>query len=188
MTTDISIASNALVLIGEDAIQSLDSDVAASNLYSRAYQGLLADHPWSFAMKEETLSRNSASPDQLTGYQYSYNLPSDLIRIWKLMPFGDYELVGNGLNSNDSSVRLRYVYKTSETNLPPSFIEALEYKLASEFAMSVTEDLSRAQWANQKYMAARSKARFIDSQGSPQVGIQHSPLSGSAMGGGRGYI
>lgn len=177
MATDVSMASNALVLIGENPIQALSDNPAAENLYSRAYETLLADHPWSFAMKEQTLSRNSAAPDSLTGYQYTFNLPADLIRIWKLMPFGNYELVGNGLNSNETSVRLRYVYRANESDLPAYFVEAMEYKLAMDFSMSVSEDVNRAQWAQGKYNAARSKARFLDSQGSPQVGIQHRPLN-----------
>ena len=139
-------ASNALILIGENSIQSLDDNAAASNLYDRAYESLLADHPWSFALKEQALSRNSVGPNSLTGFQYSYNLPSDLIRIWFVLPQSNYEVVGNGLNSNESSLRIRYVYRVPESNLPAHFVEAMEYKLAMDFAISVTENEDRARW------------------------------------------
>lgn len=177
MATSVGMANRALILIGEEPIQSLDDDTAASNLYETIYQDALSDHPWTFAMKEQALSRNSQGPDDLTGYQYSFNLPSDLIRVDHVLPQSNYEIVGNGLNSNESELRMRYIYRVPESNLPAHFVKMLEYKLAADFAISVTENEERSAWAEQKFRAARSQARYIDSQGTPQIAIQHNPFS-----------
>lgn len=177
MATDVSMASNALLLLGEDSISSLSDNPALANLYADTYQSVLAFHPWSFALKEQRLSRNSATPDVLTNYQYSYNLPSDLIRIWEISPFSNYELIGNGLYSNETELLARYVYKVDESQLPPHFVKVMEYKLAADAAMSITEDTERLQIFEQKYMQELNKAMAIDSQSRPQVKIQHSPLT-----------
>ena len=176
MTTSIKMASNALILLGEDAIQSLDDDVAASNLYDSTYEGLLTLDPWTFATKEADLSRNTASPDDKTGYQYSFNLPSDLLRVWQMLPHCDYRIVGNEVQSNEPELRLRYIYRVDESNLPPHFIKLVEYKLASEFAISVSEDENRAALFENKYKTQLNQARTIDAQGQPNRPIADAPF------------
>ena len=177
MTTAIKMASNALILLGEEVIQSLDDDTAASNLYDATYEGLLAMEPWTFALKEQDLSRNTAAPDDKTGYQYSFNLPSDLIRVWELMPYSNYVIVGSKILSNQEALRLRYIYRVDESALPAHFTKMVEYKLASEFAISVSEDENRAALFERKYKAQRNLSRKIDAQGQPPIAIVSSPFS-----------
>jgi hypothetical protein len=177
MTTDIKLASNALLLLGEDVIQSLDDDTAASNLYDATYESLLAMEPWTFAMKEQDLSRNTAAPDDKTGFQYSFNLPSDLLRVWEMMPYCDYAIIGNEVQTNEPELRLRYIYRVSETAIPSHFAKLVEYKLASEFAISVSEDENRAALFEQKFKSQLNQARKIDAQGVPTRGIRSSPFA-----------
>lgn len=176
MTTAIKMASNALILLGEEVIQSLDDDTAASNLYDATYESLLGMDAWTFAMKEQDLSRNSTTPDTKTGFQYSFNLPSDLIRIWQMMPHSDYVVIGNEVQSNESSLRLRYIYRVPESNLPAHFVKLVEYKLASEFAISVSEDPSRAEYFEKKFRGQLNQARKIDAQGVPVQPIKDAPF------------
>jgi hypothetical protein len=177
MTTSIKMASNALILLGEQVIQSLDDDTAASNLYDATYESLLSMEPWTFAMKEQDLSRNTAAPNDKTGFQYSFNLPSDLIRIWQMMPHCNYVRIGNEIQSNESSLRLRYIYRVSESDLPAHFVKLVEYKLASEFAISVSEDENRAALFDNKFKSQLNSARKIDAQGQPPVPIQDAPFN-----------
>ena len=176
MTTAIKMASNALILLGEDAIQTLDDDTAASNLYDATYESLLSMEPWTFAMKESDLSRNTASPDDKTGFQYSFNLPSDLIRVWQMMPHTDYVIIGNEVQCNEDSLRLRYIYRVAESSLPAHFVKLVEYKLASEFAISVSEDENRAALFEQKFKSQLNQARKIDAQGVPTQPIKDAPF------------
>lgn len=181
MSSDIDMASNALILLGDNPISSFTESgfgaTAASNLYSTTYRAILASHPWSFALKEQYLSRLSQTPDDETGFTYAYQMPTDLIRVWEVMDYGDYEIVGSLLYSNQSTLLMRYVYEIEETQLPPHVVEAIEYQLAAKFAPFVTEDAGLAGLYEQKALMALARAQTIDSQNRPQSGIVHSPFT-----------
>lgn len=176
MATSISMASNALLLIGDDPINALSDSEAASNLYDEVYEGFLSEHPWSFALKEQWLSRLTAQPDNETGYQYAFQMPSDNIRLWAVLNISDYRVVGELLYSNADKILARYVYRVDETSLPPHAVRAIQYKLASEFAVSVAEEENKMQIFEQKYIDALGRAMSADSQQHPFVGIQNNPI------------
>lgn len=180
MASNIDIASNALILIGDNPINSFTEPgagaTAAANLYPNTYEFVLSEHPWTFATKEQKLNQLSQAPDPLTNYRYAYQIPTDMIRLWAVFPFSQYAIVDNLLYSNQSELLARYGYMPAESQLPPQFTKALEYKLASEFAISVTEDRVKAEYYEAKYRAAIAHARSVDSQGKPQVSIVDSPF------------
>jgi len=180
MASDIDIASNALLLIGDEPISSFTEPgagaTAMANLYAETYKELLSEHPWTFAFKEQVLSQLSQSPDELTNFSYAYQLPTDYIRVWNLMPHSNYTIVGDKIYSNETRYLLRYIYKVAESQLPAHFVKAMEYKLASEAAVSVTEDIQKAGYYEAKYDKQLARAKNIDSQGRPSVAIVSSPF------------
>ena len=127
-------------------------------------------------MKEQYLSRLSQSPDPETLYQYAFQIPVDTIRIWKVMSYSRYTIVGGYLYSNERSLLCRYIYNVSEAYLPPHLVKAIEYKLAAELAVPVTEDMAKAQFYEQKYMLQVAQAQTIDSQNAPMQSIIDRPL------------
>lgn len=195
--SSIDIASNALILVGDEPISSFEDPGAGAkatgNLYPEVKESLLAFHPWSFALKEQELSKLSASPDTRTGFSNAFQIPTDVIRIWEVMTHSYYEVVGSLIYSNEDSLLMRYVFDVPETSMPASFVKALEYKLAAEISISVTEDENRAQIYERKAQAQLAKASNIDSQGHPQQAITDSPFvsarfGGSGIGGTRGFF
>jgi len=180
MATDIAMSSNALLLLGDNPISSFSETGAgaqvAANLYPETYRAILATYPWSFALKEQFLSRLTQSPDELTHYVYAFQLPADCIRLWKVMSWNDYSLVGAYVYSNQRELLARYIYEVEETALPPHVVKAIEYKLAAEFAVPVTEDTAKAQFYEQKYLFQLAQAQTIDSQSEPQKKIIDSPF------------
>lgn len=180
MPSSIDISSNALILIGDNPISSFDDPgagaTAAANLYPTAYTALLANHPWSFALKEQELSRLTAEPDDLTGFQFQYQVPTDMVRLWAIFPHSFYTIVGDKLYSNTNKLLSRYVYQVDETKLPPHFVKALEYRLAADFALLVTESNAKSEIFEKKYLQAVAHARTIDSQAHPQTPIIDSPF------------
>lgn len=180
MASDISIASNALLLIGDNPINSFDDEGAgaqvAKAMYHETKTQMLSEHPWSFATKQQRLNRLVQTPDILTNYQYAFQLPTDLIRIWNVQDHSDYMLVGDLLYSNATELLCTYIYDVEETQLPPHFVKALQYELAADFAIAVTEDNQMNALYSQKAMQYKSQAMSVDSQGRPQVGIIDSPL------------
>jgi hypothetical protein len=196
MASSIEIVSNALILIGDNPISSFTEPgagaTAAANLYSDTYKQLLSEHPWSFALKEQKLNRLSQSPDSLTNWKYAYQNPTELIRYWAVMPHSDYAIVGSYVYSNQAELLARYVFAVAESQLPPHFQKAfavaesqlpphfqkaLEYKLAADFALLVTEDQNKSQIFEQKYRMAIGQARSIDSQSHPQLAIIDQPFT-----------
>ena len=187
MASDIDIASNALILIGDNPISSFTEPgagaTAAANLYPDTYKQLLSEHPWTFALKEQKLSRLSQQPDALTNWKYAFQNPTDLIRYWAVYPHSNYAMVGSLTYSNQTELLARYVYKVAESQLPPHFQKALEYKLAADFALLVTEDVNKSQVYEQKYRVAIAQARSIDSQSHPQQPIIDQPFTDVRQGG-----
>lgn len=180
MASDVSMCSNALLLIGDEAISSFSDTghgaTVADALYPDVYRQVLSEHPWSFAFKEQDLSRLAQAPDSSTGYSYQFQLPADCIRVWATFPHGDYVIVGDKLYSNQPDLFCRYVYEVAESQLPPFVIKAIEYKLASEFAVPVTEDTVKANFYEQKYVFQLAKAKNIDAQSRPATPIIDSPF------------
>jgi hypothetical protein len=187
MASDIDMSSNALLLIGDNAISSFTEPgfgaKVASNLYPDTYAAILASHPWSFALKEQFLNQLSQTPESITGYQFAYQMPTDLIRIWELMDHSDYVIVGDLIYSNQSKILLRYIFKVAESALPAHVVKAIEYKLAAEFSISITENQSMAALYEKKYLLQLGQAQAIDSQNRPQSGIVDSPIVDVRFGG-----
>lgn len=187
MSSDIDMSSNALLLIGDEPISSFtDAGAgaqAAANFYPETKKMVLSYHPWSFALKEQELSRLSQEPDRRTGYRYAYQLPTDLIRLWEMMPYSNYKMVGEFIYSNHSSLFARYVYDAPESRFPAQLVKAIEYQLASEFAMSVTEDENKANFYEQKARDQLAKASNIDSQSQPQESMKSDPFTVARFGG-----
>ena len=180
MASAIDLSSNALILIGDSPISSFSEPgagaTAAANLYPDTYARLLSMHPWTFALKEQTLSKLSQSPDDLTNFKNAYQVPSDHIRTWAILPHSNYVVVGDLIYSNLEELLMRYVYKVDETELPPHFSKALEYSLAADFAQIVTESTTKSQYYEGKFKDQLASAMAIDSQGHPQQPIVDSPF------------
>ena len=187
MPTDIDIANNALLLVGDNPISSFDDAGAgatvAKAIYPETYRMVLSEHPWAFALKEQELNLLSQTPDVKTNYNKAFQIPGELIRIWTILPHSNFTIVGNLIYSNENSLLARYVYKVVETALPPHVVKAIEYKLASDFAISVTESNTKAELYEAKYNKQLAMARTIDSQNKPPVPIIDSPFTATRFGG-----
>ena len=180
MSSSIDIASNALLLIGDSPISSFTEAgagaQAAANLYPATKEMVLSYHPWTFAMKEQELSRLSQAPDTRTNYKFAYQMPTDLIRLWSLIPYADYAIIGDKIYTNQNSLLARYVYDVPEENIPAHCVKAMEYQMAAEFSIAVTEDENKAAMYQRKADLQMAKASNIDSQGQPQQPIRSSPF------------
>lgn len=181
MPTAVSLANNALILIGDEGISSFDEPgagaKAAASLYQSTYEMIIACHPWSFAFCERRLSQLVERPPEDTYWEYSYQMPPDLLRLWRVIPWSDYLILGHELRSNYHELWAQYTTLVDESILPPTLAKAIEYKLAAEFAGLVTESDQKSQLFEQKYNETISAAKTIDSQNRPQTGIVDSPFT-----------
>lgn len=173
----IQLASNALILLGDEPISSFNDPgagaKAAANLYDSTLLSLLSSHRWNFATKKVLLSQLTASP--LNEYKFQYQLPTDYITIITTYPVSTYRILEDKLYSDSNKVEIDYVYRPTEDKLPNYFIKAFEYYLARELCIAVTEDLNKYELVNRAYEVEARKARYADSQSAPQVPIQDDP-------------
>lgn len=177
MAQKIEIISNAMILIGANPISSLTEGtegLVANALYENTYRGLLASHSWRFATRQRQLSRLTEKP--LQDYDYQYQLPSDCITVVTALDGQNYEIYGDKLYSNSAEVFIDYRYRVEETLLPSHFLLTLQFLLAAQFAIPITENTARAQIYVGLYEQELKRAKYIDSSSRPSDPIQ-SPLT-----------
>ena len=179
MAAKIEIISNAMILIGANPISDLSEGtegLVASSLYENSYTGLLASHSWRFATKKAQLARLTAAP--LNEFKYQFQLPSDLIVVFKVQDGTDYEIYGDKLYSDQEEVYIDYRYRVSETILPDYYALTLQFLLAAQFAIPITDNSQRAQVYQGLYEDQLKRAKNIDSSSRPQDAIADNPLTG----------
>tara|TARA_R100001443_G_scaffold116113_2_gene135651 strand:- start:444 stop:1028 length:585 start_codon:yes stop_codon:yes gene_type:complete len=171
--TNISIASNALVLIGASPIASFTDDdagaIVADNVYDEIIEDCLTSHPWRFAIKQsDALNRLSSTPDTL--WDAAYQVPTDSLAV-RRVTVNDaditYEVYGDKIFCNagsTDSVFLNYIYRADEADWPPYFRLGVQYKLAAVFALAVIQKSDLAKSYESKADFQMRKARNVDSQ------------------------
>lgn len=178
MATDISMSSNALLLIGHNTINSFTEAGAgaraAANLYSVVYEDAITSYPWRFAMGKVTLSKLVASP--LNEWSNAFQLPGDLLLTYKTYPRSVFEIYEDKLYSNQSTMEIDYWFKPDEPNLPPYFVKYMQYLLASEFSISVTDNRTLADTFAQAAQKQGMVAQNRDAQGRTNNAIQSAPF------------
>ena len=167
--SDVSLSSNAMILLGGSTIasfteQSAESEIAA-NLFDHSYKAILTEHRWRFATRQATLARLSAKPNDI--YEYQFQLPTDLLYLIRAVTVQDYEIFEDKLYTNHTEVHIEYIYNISSDKVPSYWTKMFEYYLASQFAIPLTGDVEKASYYGQQYEKAKVKAKFADSSQRP---------------------
>jgi len=169
ITSSISMASNALLLLGHEPISSFTDGTSgatiAANLYENSYLAILTSHRWRFATKTQELARLVETP--LNGYNYAYQLPSDLLYL-QTVDSRIYNVYESKLYSNEIKVIADYTYRVDEDKLPSYFAKMMEFYLASQFALSLTGDMAKGDYFSKFYLHEIKRAKYADSTQQPQ--------------------
>ena len=170
--SDIDIASRGLILIGAEPITSFSSDsteaLVASNLYEDTVRTALCTTRWRFATNQAELNRLSNAPSGR--FDAAYQLPADNLMVHAATVSDlliEYTLYGNKLFCNQSSgdkVIVDYTFRAREENFPSYFTLALEFILASSFAMAIARDEQLAGLLERKSSQLMQQAKTLDSQ------------------------
>lgn len=174
VSSEAQIVNMALRYIGAQPIINLSDDSdegrVATLLYPVARDEVLRDFPWNFAIRRQQLSIDAG--DNLTNYDYKYNLPVDplCLRALDLIDSEGYTLVGYSwivedryLYTDYTDVRLQYIGQiTDVTKFDSKFVKALTFRLAADMAYELTgaarNDLE------QKYEMQMMKAKGMDAR------------------------
>lgn len=166
--TSISIASNALVLLGDQPIASFDEgstgSMLAANLYETTYHAMLTETLWHFATRTQLLNKHTVKPTN--GYSNRFALPADCLYVVQADTFA-YEIYERDIYANADSITIEYIYPVAEVNMPAYFVKALEYNLASLFAVPLTGTASRAEYYRKLYEMELKRAKRADASQRP---------------------
>ena len=155
--TGISICSDALIMLGAKAITSFndgtDESSACDRLYSDIRDSTLATYPWTFNFKKIQLAQLLTAPTSV--WKYQYQLPGDKISnpraVYNSANPGspvqkDWEIQGDVMLTNLTSVYIDYQYSLGEFAMPQYFVQLLKYMMSWHLAMPITEQTDKAQY------------------------------------------
>ena len=178
MISGITLVGNALNLIGADRISSFDDDSTEAevtkNIFETTYIAMLTETRWRFATKDKKLARLLEKPDPVYGYNYAFALPSDYLQLNEATT-NDYQIVGQNVLANTPELTVTYTFRPEVHHLPGYFIKALEYNLAANFAIPITDDRTKLNDFSSLYSIQLKKARFADASSNPPRAIKSSP-------------
>ncbi len=191
--TDVTICSDALVMLGATAITSLtdgsDTADACNRLYPDLKNHLLTVYPWTWSLKKVQLSTTGIAP--VNEWDHAYDLPSDMIgspiAVFDSSSSGiqprryGWEIYGNipqhpaELFTNLDTVYIDYQATVTEANMPAYFVRFLRVALAAEIAMAVTDQISKAEYYRAQAYGRGGllrEAMNIDGRGRPSEIIE----------------
>tara|TARA_R100001460_G_scaffold3104_1_gene9472 strand:+ start:327 stop:920 length:594 start_codon:yes stop_codon:yes gene_type:complete len=171
-SSPVDVCSRALILIGADPISSFDDGnneaLVSSNMYEDVARASLVNTRWRFATNQVVLNRLTEAP---TGrFDAAYQLPTGWLmsHVVTVNDFPiEYQTYGDKLFCNEdasASLVLDFTYRANEQDWPSYFTLAVEYELASVFALSLARDQSLATLMSQQAASTMMKARNLDSQ------------------------
>ena len=153
--TGISICSDALILVGAKPISSFNDGTDESNTCDRLYPDVrdmtLSMYPWSFSYKKVQLAQLITNPT--TEWRYQFQMPGDSLGNPRAVvtssqpnaiPLKDFEIIGDKLMTNETTIYIDYPYQTPEFAMPQYFVQLLKYMMAWHLAYPITEQQDKA--------------------------------------------
>lgn len=193
MATAVSICSNALLMLGDTPINSLEdgSERArlASNLWPQLRDYVLRSHPWNCATKRVVLSPEATAPE--FDFSYSFLLPGDWLRVLQIGERGErpeYQIESGKILMHQSVCKLRYVWRNDNPATWDSLlVHAMTLVMKAAFAYPVTQAGSIEQLAQQVLQPLLKEARAVDGQEDDVDYMDDSPMYAAGFVGGSGW-
>jgi len=161
--TDVSICNKALLLLGANTITSFSDGstqaTACSTLYPDVKRTTMGMYPWSFTIAKATLTRQTATPNNESTYQFT--LPNDMLngvpravrttttagapiyKNWEINQASDGTTV---LMTESLTINIDYQKAVGETLMPHYFVNLLGYQMAWHLAEAITDQTTKSQY------------------------------------------
>lgn len=153
--TDVSICSDALVMLGASVISSFDegtpSATACARLYPDLRDTLLSRYPWSWSIRKVQLSRLVTPP--INEWKYAYQLPGNMLTgVLAVFDSGSdaarpvnygWEIYGSQLFTNLETIYIDYQETVTEASMPPYFVRLLRIAMSAELAIVITDQVQK---------------------------------------------
>lgn len=195
MTTAVKIASNALLRLGADPINSFDeadntgSNIErarlAVNLWPTVRRKVLRSSTWNCAIKRVMLSPDATAP--AFGFAYRFQKPADWLRNVDVGLYeGEhviYRSEGNYYLCDEALFGLTYVFDNDNpATYDASLFSVMEAAMAVAMAYPVTKSTSLASEATAALRDEMALARAQDGQDDPPETLGDFPLRNSRFG------
>lgn len=171
--SEAEICSAALVLLGDEAITSLNDNNARARVCKLIWPMVLDDelsaHQWNCIKRRAQLSRLAAAP--AFGWSYQYQLPPDCLRVLEMEdPDEEFAVESGVLLCNNTTAKILYLSRSVLFGAYSAGLQsALVARMVAELAMPITKkkEIVAASWA--AYQGKILSALASDGQeGSPE--------------------
>jgi hypothetical protein len=191
--SDVSICSNALLLLGAKTISSFDenNDRArlASNLFESVRDSTLRSHPWNCAIRRVALAPDVAVP--AFDWDFQFTLPSDFMRVLSVGEAGaeiEFKIEDGKLLCDDNPALLRYVYRnTNPATWDDMLVRGMELAMAEAMAYGITQSATLRDSMRDELARHMKQARAVDGQDDTPDTLGDSPLLNSRFGSGTAW-
>lgn len=181
MATDVSICSNALLMLGASPIASFTEGTkaaqVASNLYPDQKRDFLRAHPWNAAITRVQLAPLTTGPT--FGWKAAFKLPTDCVRVLSVESSGydiEHKIEGRNILADVTTVDVRYITNLAEDRWDASMVSAMTLKMAGAMSYAITKSASLAD----AWMAAADRkmreAKTLDGQEGTPDAIEDDPF------------
>jgi len=201
--TSVDVANRSLDMIGTSTLGAITDTTPEGLICSRNYnicrQAVLRMHPWNFAMSRKILTitndQNPVAPS--FDYLYSLYLPLDYLRLTNVMDsagidvlnFADWQLEGKCVLTNTDTLWIRYVKDAIDVDdFDPVFFNCLALNLAWVISYKLTQSNTLKDQLWKDFLAAVSKAKFVDSIENPGLSIDNDVWMRSRLGPSQGFV
>lgn len=173
MSSDVSICSNALVMLGQTPFSSFEEPKphvrAAANLYPSVRDSVLRLHPWNCATERVILAPIANAP--AFDFAYQFQLPGDWLRTIQVGYKGEpleYRSERQRLLANVTALPLVYCFRnTVEDSWSTNLIHIMELAMAAKLAYTVTASTSLRDSHRDEFARELKVAKAVDGQDDP---------------------
>jgi hypothetical protein len=156
--TDVSICSDALVMLGASVISSFEEGSPAATASARLYPDLrdtlLSRYPWSWSIRKVQIARLATAP--INEWKYAYQLPGNMLTgvlavfdssssVARPVNYG-WEIYGSQLFTNLEVVYIDYQETVPEAAMPPYFVRLLRIAMSAELAIVITDQVQKMEY------------------------------------------
>lgn len=172
-STDVSLCSNALLMLGAGTIADFSEQnteaILAANLFPQVRDAVLRSHTWNCAVKRVILAPEVTVPD--FDYTAQFAVPDDWMRTIQVGDRGaeiDFRQEGRKFLANSSTFKLRYVYRNEAVaSWDPMLCHAVSLLLKAAFAYPITKSSSLATESLTDATNYLKLVRAVDGQDEP---------------------
>lgn len=177
MAVNLTFINAALTRTGSDPITSYEDGTAGANIAAQNYEvvvtAALKSYPWTWATKVKTLNllNPSVHGTPPPPWQYSYQLPNDMLLLRTIKVNGepiDYDTMLKTAfcdTGSDAEVIAHYTWRPDEASWNSLFAEVITLKLEALFLRGIGERFQEGESRDAAAERLLRRAQLRDSQG-----------------------